>query len=224
LRIEGVELAGPGPLSGPTVLEAAFWSGVQRYWPYLGGTPLFDNRNTRAALPHLPAPPIDAERMGRLLRFAAADRWGHHLRPAAPPAFDCATYIERVFPEQADAVGVAWQFDLDVVVSFDVRGPGGGQWACEWARGKLLPPRRGLSQQGVATYLLDTATFAAIIERRLPPERAFLERRIEVQGDLERALKLAVLFGRFLDAVAQGRQASTEALDVRGPHSEPVRC
>jgi hypothetical protein len=223
LRVEGVEFVGPGPLTAPTPVEQTFWGGVQRYWPYLGGTPVFDNRNTRAALPHLPAPVIDAERMARLVRFAAEDRWGRYLRPPRQRAFDCAAYIERVFPEQARITNLARELDLDVVVSLDIRGPGGGQWSCEWVRGAVQPPRQGLSAQAAATYLLDTATFAAIIERHLSPEQAFLERRIEVKGDLEKALKLAVLFGHFLEAVAGGDHPSTEARDVPGSCPGAVR-
>jgi thioester reductase-like protein len=223
LRVEGVEFAGPGLLTAPTSAEEAFWDGVQRYWPYLGGTPAFDNRNTRSLLPHLPAPVIDTDRMARLVRFATADRWGRYLRPATSPAFDCASYIESVFPEQARSTNLARELDLDVVVAVDIRGPGGGQWSCAWRGGELQPPWRGLSEKATAIYVLDSATFAAIVERRLSPQQAFLDRGIEIKGDLESGLKLALLFGHFLEIVARGPRPSTEAIDVPGCNRGPVR-
>jgi hypothetical protein len=48
------------------------------------------------------------------------------------------------------------------------------------------------------TYRLDDATFADIIGARLTPQAAFFARRIEVRGHIEKALKLAVLFGHFV--------------------------
>ena len=41
-------------------LEEIFRNGLQEYWPYFQGDPVFDCRNTQAALPDLPAPRVDA--------------------------------------------------------------------------------------------------------------------------------------------------------------------
>ena len=59
LGIDGVRWAGPGPLADPTALEELFLEHVRDYWPYLHGDPVFDCRNTQAALPDLPPPTID---------------------------------------------------------------------------------------------------------------------------------------------------------------------
>ena len=49
---------------------------MSRYEPYWIEEPVFDCRNTLAAVPHLPCPPIDADCLRRLIDFAVADRWG----------------------------------------------------------------------------------------------------------------------------------------------------
>jgi hypothetical protein len=48
------------------------------------------------------------------------------------------------------------------------------------------------------TYHTNAATFQAVVSGLQTPEEAFFEERIAITGDLETALKLAVLFGQFL--------------------------
>jgi predicted lipid carrier protein YhbT len=47
-------------------------------------------------------------------------------------------------------------------------------------------------------YRLDPATFAAVVAGRLDVQEAFLNRQIEIEGDLEKGLKLAVLFAQLV--------------------------
>ena len=94
----------------PTTLERVFYYRFRDYWPYLDGDPAFDRRNTRAALPSLPSPRIDRVLLGRLIRFARADRWGRRTAPPRRPCplvgrgkaeqadLDCADYVERFLP------------------------------------------------------------------------------------------------------------------------------
>jgi thioester reductase-like protein len=198
LGIDGVRWAGPGPLSEPTALEAAFLHQVRDYWPYLRGDPVFDCRNTRAALPDLPPPAVDRALLARLIRFAVADRWGRRGRPRAGGAgVDCARYVEQFFPEAARRATLA-RIPLDLTVGVAVTGPGGGRWSCRWAGGSLLDVRRGQDAGADVTYRLDAATFEAIVRGRLSPHDAFLARQVEIGGDVEKGLKLAVLFAQFV--------------------------
>src|SRR5207237_938849 len=57
-------------------LEKMFYTYVARYQPYWAEEPRFDCSNTRAAVPDLPCPPIDAACLRRLLDFAIRDNWG----------------------------------------------------------------------------------------------------------------------------------------------------
>ena len=58
-------------------------------------------------------------------------------------------------------------------------------------------------------YHTDTATFHAILDGSQTPQEAFFEQHLAITGDMETALKLAVLFGQFLDEnPAAGRTPS----------------
>ena len=62
-------------------------------------------------------------------------------------------------------------------------------------------------------YKTNTATFTAIVEGRLKPQQAFFEQRIEIRGDVEMGLKLAVLFDQFLkENPAPQRREAMDAL------------
>jgi thioester reductase-like protein len=197
LGVGGVELAGPDPLLAPTDLERAFREGIREYWPYLGGDPVFDCRNTLAALPDLPAPRIDSTVLARLVRFALADNWGRRRGPAGSGGVDCAGYIERFFPA-AVADSFLARLPIAATLGFEIRGPGGGRWVCQFGGGRVLDTCRDTLERAEVTYRMDVATFAAVVTGREMPQAAFFARRIEIAGSVEKGLKLAVLFGRFV--------------------------
>jgi thioester reductase-like protein len=196
LGINGVELTGSDPLRAPTDLERSFEEGLREYWPYLGGDPVFDRRNTLAALPDLPVPRIDSDRLARLVRFALADNWGRRRGPAGSGGVDCAGYIERFFPGAVVDSFLA-RLPIAATVGFEIRGPGGGGWVCRFGGGRVVEISRGALERAEVTYRMDVATFAAVVSGHEPPQAAFFARRIEIAGSLEKGLKLAVLFGRF---------------------------
>jgi thioester reductase-like protein len=202
LGLEGVELTGPATNEAPGRLEEIFLEGLQEYWPYLGGTPAFDDANTAAALPQCPPPRVDGPLLRRLIRFAVADGWGRgRVVPAATapvPLSFCAEYIEQQFPRRARQSNLARAVGLEIVVGVHIQGPGGGEWSCRWLGGELSYVRRGLAAEAEVIYSTDTDTFAAVVQGRLTPQQAFFEKRIAIRGDWELALKLAALFHQFL--------------------------
>jgi len=111
----------------------------------------------------------------------------------------CVRYVEQIFPRQARRSPLAREAGLDIVISLDVCGPGGGQWTCQWVQGELIHVKKGLQADVEVTYHTDTDSFQAIIEGRETPQQAFFEQKITLTGNLEAGLKLAYLFDRFLD-------------------------
>jgi thioester reductase-like protein len=204
LNVSGVEFAGANGVKNPSRLEQLFLEGLREYWPYLGGNPTFASGNTCAALPDLPPPTVDRPMLERLIRFAMVNHWGRAHRAAAQASqqsavpWDCGAYIEQVFPRQARRSRLAREAGLGLTVCIDVRGPGGGQWTCKWKKGELVYARRGLEEGAVVTYQTDMSTFESVVNGLQTPQEAFFEQRIAITGDLETALKLAVLFGQFL--------------------------
>jgi len=219
MGIEGIEFVVPTDIGPSGRLDEMLLEGLQEYWPYVEGTPVFCARNTTAALPHLPSPAIDAGVLRRLVRFAVASRFGRSPSRGKPVAQatsvpNCSAYFEQVFPEQARASNLARAVGLTTRISFEIHGVGGGQWSCRWEGGDLLYVRRGLDEQAVATYRTDTATFAAVVQGRQNPKQAFFEERIAISGDLESALKLAALFQQFLQESAAVNVQSAETANA----------
>jgi thioester reductase-like protein len=219
LNLHGVEFAGPEGVNDPSRLEEMFLEGIEEYWPYLGGSPVFDFANTAAALPDLPPPVVDRPLLKRLIRYAAARHWG--WRPSSLPVTaassagsKCAVYIEQIFPQQGRKSRLARWAGLNLTVSLDLRGPGGGQWSCKWTAGNLVSVSRGMAEEAAVTYHTDTATFDAVVNGRQTPQDAFFDQRIEITGDMETALKLATLFGQFLREFPASWPHRTEVMDA----------
>jgi thioester reductase-like protein len=219
LRVCGIRFAGCSELTDPTSLEQAYWQGLREYRPYLAGDPVFDRRNTQSGIPDLPPPEVDRAMLERLIRFAVADHWGRRSRRLTfrtveqTPAGDCAVYLERFFPEAAPRSSVARVLALNLTVGFDIAGPGGGQWSCRWIGGELRRVERGLDAAVEVTYHTDPRTFRAVVAGQITPQAAFFERRIEISGDIEKALKLAVLFAEFV------REFPFRTTTEEGPHA-----
>lgn len=199
LGLDGVRWAGIGPLNAPTTLEELFLEHIREYWPYFRSDPVFDCGQTMTALPHLPPPSLDRTLLTRLIRFGIADRWGRARRgkPAKNDAVDVADYVERFFSQNAPLSSLA-SLPLEIVIALDIHGCRDGQWSCEWRAGTLTDVRRGIRPDAELTYRMDVATFAAVVRGDLAAPDAFFARQIEAHGDIEKALKLAVLFGEFV--------------------------
>jgi hypothetical protein len=214
LGIEGLSFSGPSGPPDPTPIEALFLDRVRSYWPYLGGDPSFDRSQVQAALPGLPPPEVDRACLARLIRFAVADGWGRSRRKStSAPAIDCRRYVEDFFPDalrNSTLAGVP----LDVAAAFDVEGDGGGAWTLRWAGGELLAVERGRSAAAEVVYRLDSVAFAAVVSGRLPIHEAHESRQVEIEGDVEKGLKLAALFARFVQERPY-HPAGREGDDVR---------
>jgi hypothetical protein len=215
MKLDGVECSGPGRPADATSLESAFLGQLEDYWPYLDGDPAFDDRNTRAALAALPPPCLDRATLARLIRFAIADRWGRarKAQTAGPLRIDCAHYVEEFFPAAARR-SVLVRIPLTATVGLDIRGPGGGRWVCRWHSGALTAVHRGPAPSADVVYRMNVKTFATVVRGLLPPQEAFFQRRIEIEGDMEKGLKLAVLFEQFVREFPLDPDPDAEAADV----------
>jgi hypothetical protein len=113
--------------------------------------------------------------------------------------------VEEFFPAAVKRSTLA-RVPVEISIGLDVRGPLGGQWTCRLAAGEIAEVRRGLSDRAEVIYRLDVSAFTAIVAGRLDPQEAFFARRIEIEGDIEKGLKLAVLFGLFVCEQPAGEQ------------------
>jgi len=195
LQIDGVELV--DRMADPNAIERAFLQGIADYFPYLTSDPVFNSRNTRTALPDLPCPQVDRERIRILVRFAIRDNWGRGKRKPTPrSALQCGDYLERYFPAAVTQSPLA-RIPLDTTLGFDIRGPGGGRWICRLSGGQVISVRDSAERPDVE-YRMGVQTFAAVVSGRETPQTAFFNHQIEIAGNVEDGLKLALLFGEFV--------------------------
>jgi thioester reductase-like protein len=216
LGLDGIELTGRNALVERTPLEEAFLGAVRDYSPYLAGDPEFDDRNAQSALPDLAAPNVDRPMLARMIRFAVADRWGRRRQIVTSQHYvDCRDYIERYFPAAAEESFLA-QLPIDIALGFQVRGPGGGDWLCRVKHGCVTEVVRNTIEPADVVYRTDVETFAAVVRAAQTPQSAFFSRRIQITGSIEKGLKLATLFARFVrehpyQPATEGRHAFTSA-------------
>ncbi|MHB1425075.1 MAG: SDR family oxidoreductase [Gemmataceae bacterium] len=216
LHLEGIQWAGSAGLSDPTPLEQLVLEQFQDYWSYLSSNLEFDCRNTREALPDLPPPRFDRDLAARLLEFAQADNWGRQRgRPAAAPPSECAHYLENILPRQIRHSPLATAVPRDLLFVLDIRGAGGGQWSCRCdgeAKLSVAPGRRFVPE---VIYRMDAAVFLAMMHGQQSAQRAFLDGQIEIEGDMEKALKLAMLIEQFLAEFSSRNQPEAPARAMR---------
>jgi thioester reductase-like protein len=193
LGVEGVSWAGREGPAEPSSLEQHFLEQVRDYWPYRDGEPCFDCMHTEGALPFLPPPVMDRALLSRLVRFPLADRWGRgQRRPLHAATVDCAHYVEEFFPVAIQRSSLAGVLD-NVTVGLEVPGAAGGQWTCCWVQGELVGVQRGRGTAEVV-YRLAPGTFAAVVTGQVSAQEAFFARQIDIEGNVEKGLKLAALF------------------------------
>lgn len=199
LQIEGLECVGSAGPADPTSLEKLIREQFEDYWCYLRRDQVFDCRNTRQALPHLPPPVFDRALVKRLLDYAQEDCWGRGRKHGNPPhAADLAHYLEHVLPEQLRKSRVARVLPPGLHFAIDIKGQHGGQWACRCGDGRIHV-QRGLESDTLLTYRMDAPTFEDLMRGRQTTRQAFFDGRIEIAGDTEKALMLAMLLEDFLE-------------------------
>jgi SCP-2 sterol transfer family len=180
-------------ITDPTELEDIVRARLAVYWPYCHGDPTFDSRNTRSALPDLPPPRVDRAMLARLIRFGRANDWGRMRRTGRLAQGDSARYLEEFFPCAVRQSSLA-RLRLTVAVALEVRGPGGGRWTFCWRDGELCEA----TTTPEVIYRVDEATLSAVARGWENADEAFLSKKIEIIGNIEKGLKLAVLFGQFV--------------------------
>jgi predicted lipid carrier protein YhbT len=117
-----------------------------------------------------------------------------------PQSFDCAYYLEQFMPERAPGFMEKQQVSFDLAFGLDIKGSCGGQWSCRWESGRLHVGR-GLGTQSEILYRTDAATFADLVDRSESLTSAFFAGRIQIEGDMEKALFLAFIFQSFFNEV-----------------------
>lgn len=198
-RLQGIEFVGAenGNTAARNVYERIFDRETQIVSQYFEDDPTFDTTNRRRLIPGFPDTPVDESMLIRLQAFGAADDWGHVDRiRKSRGTFDCTEFFLRHFPAAAADSRLPQVPGLSAVVRFEIRGSDNGDWLCRLAHGRVvdIACTNGRATGADFLYQTDSDTFQQIVAGCLNIRQAFFERRINIDGDIERALLLAVLF------------------------------
>ena len=181
---------------------------------YFTDTPCFSRRNTAATEKALGigCPPYDTAALRRLFRYAESVGWTdvrrrqpRRARTAAGPRTEgrsaCAAYFEGFLPAHVNCSQVAQMTGLTVNVRFTIdHEPGGGEWVCQFERGRLTRVFRALAATQARAdfgYRSSHDGFWKGISGRHHPQELFLKGDARITGDVERALKMAMILNAF---------------------------
>jgi nucleoside-diphosphate-sugar epimerase len=182
-----------------TTFERAFYRHLKQIAPYWSGEPRFSDSRLQALLPHLPCPRIDKAAIDRLLAYAMETKWGEQPEShSGTNKFAAADYFERFLPKYAPLSTLPRLSNVTAEVGFRVSGSDGGQWRCRLVRGEVVAVQRAACDDAAVVFESDGDTLAAIVDGKLSPQQAFFDRRIEIAGNIEMGLKLAMIFGQFI--------------------------
>ena len=113
------------------------------------------------------------------------------------PTFDLAHYLEHSLPERMRRSPLAKALPSGMIFVLDVRGREGGTWSCHCDNGRVAV-EHGLAKGATVTYRLESTTLEQLIRGSQTAQQAFFAGRIDIDGDMEKALKMAMLIEEFL--------------------------
>jgi thioester reductase-like protein len=172
-------------------LAQMFLDQMDVYRAYWRDDPVFDASHTQAAVPDLPAPPVDEPIIRRLCKFAIDNRFRW------PPA----RRRQAVVAARPLLEGLLGEADwtpprTDRVVGLAATGPGGGQWTIAVERGQPLSLHMGLPATDVPTCWLAASDLAELIDGQVTLEALRGRGGVLVEGtEAARRVALDVLGG-----------------------------
>ncbi len=179
--------------------ERLFYENLGALGPYWRHDVRFDNSSLRAAFPDDPCPRMDVAAIERLVTFAEANNWGG-LKAARPgPGFPCDWYLRQFLVERAPRSALRRISSLTLTVRLQLAGSGGGNWTCCFKDGELQSVTSDAAIPADVTFVGDSVTFGDIVSGRTSAQQAFFDRRFDVSGDVEMGLKMAAIFGEFIN-------------------------
>jgi len=206
---------------GPTVMnetERLFYEVSRPIEHYFVDTPTFDrgaaDELERSANVRCPA--YDPQAISRLFSYADASRWGRgkvvekanypvtgdtndttdKATDEDAPLYDA--YFKSFLPDRISRSQTAKTTAATVTMRFIIEDVANGQWVCRFDRGRLVEVHRGENTcKEDFSYRTDSHVFWRAIAGDVHPQEAFFKRQARVAGNIEQALKMAMILHKF---------------------------
>ena len=143
-------------------------------------------------------PTYDSAAIRRLVAYAQKVEWGRRRDSRDGCGSPVAAYFEWFLPTHVGRSEVARLTAVSATMRFIIDDEPNGQWVCRFDRGQLRLVRRG--SDGIQEdfgYRATRDVFWEAISGKVHPQELFLSGRAEVFGDVEQALKMAMILHEF---------------------------
>ncbi|WP_166830412.1 SDR family oxidoreductase [Thalassoroseus pseudoceratinae] len=192
---------------GRTVKRTAFRedelrAGMDVYRSYFRTDPLFDCRNTQAALPNLPCPVVDRSMLVRLCRWAMDAKFS----TLPPRATIDAPPIGAVFRSAFE--GSSAGFESDESLQLELTGPGGGQWTVMFEGGRPVCANSASHDFTKSLIYGPSSALWTLVSGRESSEQLLAEGSLVLEGDSQSRSRLDALVEHLRVGLASNRRAS----------------
>ena len=106
-----------------------------------------------------------------------------------------ATSAQQVFDHLPEAYLPEEARGVMGVIQFELTGEGGGDWHARIAGGQMTVGA-GRAESPTVTLTASAKDYLAIVNDDLSPTSAFMSGKIQIQGDIQLALKMQKMFRR----------------------------
>jgi len=175
------------------------------YGPYLQGDPEFDLTNTLSVLPdyEVTFPLMDEDYFRRMMTYAIEQDWGARFSSHPQPVPESGSsrftkkYFEDFLRSRLNNPSGKGLKRLTVTFAIQIQDENGSDWVLELNEGTLTSISHRPSEIEWR-FLTDAETFQQIARGSYPPEQAFFEGRVNIEGNMEKALQASATLTEFL--------------------------
>jgi len=176
----------PQRAASPMAFSESLKEQMEVYRSYWRDDPIFDIRNTNAALPRRPAPVVDRAMLKRMCGFAIRSNFGWPKPPPQIPPLDTASLMASLVQDSSDNAPLpdnATSQPSTHLVGFSFSGPGGGDWCLTFRNGVPVGVSEGLRHGKGPVIRMNTTTLDHLLARKMDRETAVASGRVHWEND-----------------------------------------
>lgn len=113
-------------------------------------------------------------------------------RPEIPDNITHTEYFDRLLKDRVNMSPIPKISSLNAIIQFEITDNGNGLWNVVVENGLVSKVTKEIHRKPTCIFVLDSATFMAILKRKITPQRAFFTGKVTIQGDTFLALKMNI--------------------------------
>lgn len=114
-------------------------------------------------------------------------------RPRMPENITPTEYFTTLLKDRVNLADEPKISSLTAVIRFEMTDGDGGTWDVVVEKGLVKDILRNSKETPTCTFKLSSAVLVDIIKRKITPQNAFFQRKVDIDGDMFIALKMNVL-------------------------------